>query len=105
MRYPLVVLASLLCVTTLQAQSDPPPIHSQKLANGLEVPVIENHAVPIVNVELVVKNGGFTEPPEHNGLSHSYEHMFFIATRTIPCQERYLQRLRDLGSCWAAATR
>src|SRR5207237_8256623 len=66
MRYRLIVSASLLCVATLHAQSEP-PIHSQKLANGLEVIVIENHAVPIVNVELVVKNGGFTETAEYNG--------------------------------------
>jgi zinc protease len=33
--------------------------------------------VPIVTVELAVRNGSFTEPPELNGLSHLYEHMFF----------------------------
>lgn len=47
------------------------------LANGLEVIVLADHSVPLVTVELAVKNGSYTEPPELNGLSHLYEHMFF----------------------------
>src|SRR5438132_13873312 len=103
MRYRLIASASLVCAPVLWAQSDL-PIHSQKLSNGLEVIVVENHAVPIVNVELVVKNGGFTETPEYNGLSHLYEHMFFKANRTIPSQEEYLRRLRQLGASWNGST-
>ncbi|MCW5967683.1 MAG: insulinase family protein [Blastocatellales bacterium] len=48
-----------------------------KLKNGLEVIVIENNSVPLVTVEIAVRNGSYTEPPEYNGLSHLYEHMFF----------------------------
>jgi zinc protease len=36
--------------------------------------------VPIVTIDLAVRNGSFTEPPELNGLSHLYEHMFFSPT-------------------------
>jgi zinc protease len=103
MRPCLLICASLLCSAPLQAQSDL-PITSRKLANGLDVIVIENHAVPIVNVQLVVKNGGYTETPEYNGLSHLYEHMFFKANRTIPSQEKYLERLRQLGADWNGST-
>lgn len=53
------------------------PFVSRKLSNGLEVIVLSDHSVPIVTVELAVRNGSFTEPPELNGLSHLYEHMFF----------------------------
>ena len=103
MRYRLIFAASLVCAATIQAQSDL-PIHDRKLANGLDVIVIENHAVPIVTVELNVKNGGFTEPPEYNGLSHLYEHMFFKANKTIPSQEKYLERIRQLGASWNGST-
>jgi len=41
----------------LGAQSSSIGVASKKLANGLEVLVIENHAVPLVTVELDVKNG------------------------------------------------
>jgi len=40
------------------------------LANGLEIIVLEDHSVPLVTIELAVKNGSYTEPLELNGLSH-----------------------------------
>jgi zinc protease len=53
------------------------PFVSKTLANGLEVIVLPDPSVPLVTVELAVRNGSFTEPPELHGLSHLYEHMFF----------------------------
>jgi zinc protease len=89
--------------SALQAQADL-PIRDTVLANGLRVIVVESHAVPLATVELDVKNGAVTETPEYDGLSHLYEHMFFKANRTIPSQERYLQRLRQLGASWNGTT-
>ena len=62
-------------------------IASKVLGNGLEIIVLEDHSVPVVTIELAVRNGSFTEPPELNGLSHLYEHMFFKANRAIENQE------------------
>src|SRR6266705_1909823 len=67
------------------------------LANGLEVIVLEDHSVPLVTIELGVKNGSYTEPPELNGLSHLYEHMFFKANRAMASQETYLKTIGQLG--------
>lgn len=53
------------------------PFVNKTLANGLEIIVLQDTSVPIVTVELAVRNGSFTEPPEFHGLSHLYEHMFF----------------------------
>jgi len=53
------------------------PFVNKTLANGLEVIVLQDASVPLVTVELAVRNGSFTEPPELHGLSHLYEHMFF----------------------------
>lgn len=103
MRYRLMSLVALVCAATAQAQSDL-PVHSRKLSNGLEVIVIENHAVPLVTIEIDVKNGSFTESPEYAGLSHLYEHMFFKANRAIPSQEKYLERSRQLGASWNGTT-
>ena len=103
MQLRFILSASALCAATIQAQSDL-PIHNRKLANGLDVIVIENHAVPIVTVELDVKNGAYTESPEYDGLSHLYEHMFFKANKTIPSQEKYLERIRQLGASWNGTT-
>jgi zinc protease len=80
-------------------------IASKVLANGLEIIVLEDHSVPIVTIELAVRNGSFTEPPELNGLSHLYEHMFFKANRAIKNQEAYLQRIGQLGIAYNGETR
>ncbi|HEY3876371.1 MAG TPA: pitrilysin family protein, partial [Candidatus Kapabacteria bacterium] len=80
-----------------RAQSASSPFVEKTLSNGLNVIVIENHMVPLATVELVAKNGSFTEPPEYNGLSHLYEHMFFKANEKFPSQEKFLQGLSDLG--------
>ena len=96
-------LAALLIAAPLAAQ-DELPIRTTTLDNGLEVIVIENHAVPLVTIELDVKNGAYTEEPEYDGLSHLYEHMFFKANRTIPSQEEYLERVNELGAVWNGTT-
>jgi len=108
-RLPRLAFASALAIALalsagpLLAQADL-PIRDTVLANGLQVIAIESHAVPLVTVELDVKNGGFTQTPEYEGLAHLYEHMFFKANRAIPSQERYLQRLRQLGAAWNGTT-
>ena len=80
-------------------------IASKILANGLEVVVLEDHSVPVVTIELAVRNGSFTEPPELNGLSHLYEHMFFKANRAVANAEQYLQRIGQLGIAYNGETR
>ena len=75
------------------------------LPNGLEVIVLEDHSVPLVTIELAVKNGSYTEPPELNGLSHLYEHMFFKANRAVANQEDYLKTIGQLGIAYNGTTR
>ena len=88
---------------SMKAQADL-PIHDTTLPNGLHIIVVENHSVPLVTIELAVRNGAFTQTPEYEGLAHLYEHMFFKANKTIPSQEKYLQRLRQLGAQSDAST-
>lgn len=57
------------------------PISVKTLANGMQIIVLPDASVPLVTIELAVRNGSFTEPPELNGLSHLYEHMFFKGSR------------------------
>ena len=75
------------------------------LANGLEIVVLEDHSVPLVTMELAVKNGSYTEPPELNGLSHLYEHMFFKANRAVANAEEYLRTIGQLGIAYNGTTR
>ncbi|TDG11407.1 insulinase family protein [Seongchinamella unica] len=83
---------------------DIPGLSSRTLANGLEVIVIENPTVPLVTVEIAVHAGAFVEPPELDGLSHLYEHMFFKGNKATPTQEAFLNRTRELGAIFNGTT-
>jgi len=97
----------LLCGTAflLHAQPRlPKDYYWQKLDNGLEVVVIENHKVPLATIEIAVRNGAYTEGPEYSGLSHLFEHMFFKANQDYPTQEKFLKRTQELGAIWNGTT-
>ena len=78
---------------------------SQILANGLEIIILEDHSIPLVTIELAVKNGSYTEPPELNGLSHLYEHMFFKQNRAVANAEDYLRFIGQMGIAYNGSTR
>jgi zinc protease len=61
--------------------------------------------VPIVTVEMAARNGSFTEPPELNGLSHLYEHMFFKPNGAVRRGETYLRDIGQLGITYNGTTR
>ena len=100
-------LLLLLLAVTLTAAAQPrlpQNYYWQKLDNGLEVVVIENHRVPLATIEIAVKNGAFTEGPEYSGLSHLFEHMFFKANKDYPDQEKFIRRTEELGAIWNGTT-
>ncbi|MEO6774021.1 MAG: pitrilysin family protein [Kofleriaceae bacterium] len=84
--------------------TEPPKIQTHTCPNGLTVLVVENHAVPLITVEITAKNGSMTEAPEYNGLSHLYEHMFFKANAVLTSQEAYMKRATELGMSWNGTT-
>lgn len=47
----------------------PPHIERRRLSNGLDVLIVERHALPIVNLKLVVKTGAAADPPQRAGLA------------------------------------
>ena len=96
---------ALIIAGTAMAQKNlPANFHMKKLGNGLEVLVIEDNSVPLVTIEICVKNGSFTEDSAYNGLSHLYEHMFFKANKAIPSQEKFLERVNELGISFNGTT-
>ena len=78
---------------------------SHVLPNGLEVIILEDHSIPLVTIELAVRNGSYTEPPELNGLSHLYEHMFFKQNRAIANAEEYIRAIGRMGIAYNGTTR
>lgn len=97
MKKILFILFGALLHVALVAQKLPSNFHLTKLKNGLEVLVIEDKTVPLITIEICVKNGSYTEDPEYNGLSHLYEHMFFKANKDLPSQDAFLNRKNELG--------
>jgi zinc protease len=91
-------LAALLILSSGDASAQSANFKTKTLKNGLQIIVVENHMVPIAEVEFVAKNGGFTESPEFSGLSHLYEHMFFKANKKYPSQSDFLEGMQSLGA-------
>jgi len=87
------------------ALAEAAPLANKVLPNGLEIVVFEDHSVPLVTVELAVRNGSFTETPELNGLSHLYEHMFFKTNRAMLEGAPYLRDFDQLGISYNGTTR
>jgi len=79
-------------------------IQRKVLSNGLEVIVVENHGVPLATVEVNVKNGSFTQPPEFEGLAHMYEHMIFRANSKYRDPGQFLDRMSELGAVFNGTT-
>jgi zinc protease len=67
---------------TAQAAARPPAVHlaplaieTHRLANGLEVVTLENHRVPIVNLQVWYHVGSKDERPGRIGFAHLFEHL------------------------------
>ena len=105
-RATLALLISLISSTTAWGQrAELEKIIQRKvLSNGLDVIVVENHGVPLATVEVNVRNGSFTQPPEYEGLAHMYEHMIFRANSRYPEPSQFLDRMSDLGAVFNGTT-
>jgi zinc protease len=104
MKKMILLLAAFGAVSSWAQPRLPKDYYWQKLDNGLEVVVIENHKVPLATIEIAVRNGAYTEGPEYSGLSHLFEHMFFKANKDYPDQEKFLKRTQELGAIWNGTT-
>jgi zinc protease len=102
---PQVSKAPATAAATARAPMPQAQLVNRILPNGLEIIILEDHSVPLVTIEMAAKNGSYTEPPELNGLSHLYEHMFFKANRAIANAEEYLQKIGQLGIAYNGSTR
>jgi zinc protease len=88
MRIPMkiAVLAGVLACAGLasRAQDKPedfrPPVmnvQQETLANGLRVMMLEEHQVPVINLQVWYHVGSKDELPGHSGFAHLFEHLMF----------------------------
>ena len=60
------------------------PFERYELPNGLTVILSEDHTVPIVSVNVIVKVGSRFEVAKRTGFAHLFEHLMFMGTDRVP---------------------
>jgi zinc protease len=68
----------------------------RRLANGLRVIVIENHATPLVGAQLMVKNGGEVDPADLSGVADMTAELLTKGTKTRTAPQ-IAQEIEALG--------
>jgi len=102
-KYCLLLLALLPALSFAQLKL-PDNMFLKTMPNGLGVLVIEDSSVPLATIMITCKNGAYTEPPEFNGLSHLYEHMFFKANKDYNSDGDFYKRVSELGMKFNGST-
>ena len=59
------------------------PVVYRKLPNGLRVVISENHAAPVVVVEVIYRIGFRIEPRNRTGFAHLFEHLMFQGSEHV----------------------
>src|SRR5262249_6113423 len=83
MRTPALALCLLALTASASAQTFTVPVVYNKLPNGLRVVVSENHAAPVVIVEVMYRIGFRIEPRNRTGFAHLFEHMMFQGSEHV----------------------
>jgi len=80
----LLLAAFSLLSAPLQGQDQssevrPPKLNftTHTLSNGLEVILLEEHSVPVIDLQIWYHVGGKDEQPGHTGFAHLFEHLMF----------------------------
>ncbi len=89
--FTLLLTAGILLFgsTSLQAQDLPQGVSIHQLDNGMQVLLIENPALPMVGVNVVVKVGSAYETFASSGMSHMLEHLLFNGTTSRTQKQLY----------------
>lgn len=85
---PAITAPAKAPVAAKKADAPPPkvdiPFTKEALPNGLTVIFHEDHALPLVTVDLLVKVGSRHEEVHRTGFAHLFEHLMFMGTARVP---------------------
>jgi zinc protease len=76
----LLALAGVAAGAQEKAEDIRPPVmnvHSETLANGLQVVMLEEHQVPVINLQVWYHVGSKDEQAGRTGFAHLFEHLMF----------------------------
>jgi zinc protease len=100
----LCLALSTAAVPTVSAQTFSVPVVYKKLPNGLRVVISENHAAPVVVVEVMYRIGFRIEPKGRTGFAHLFEHMMFQGSEHVPKFE-HVKIVNENGGTLNGSTR
>ena len=80
----LLCIASALFFPTNSARAQDIKYEKYTLDNGLIVILHEDHALPVVAINLWYYVGAKDEPPRRSGFAHLFEHLMFMGTERVP---------------------
>ena len=67
------------------------PMQIEKLSNGLQIIMVEDHTVPVISYQTWYKVGSVDEKPGYTGMAHLFEHLMFKGTPRYPEKQFFLQ--------------
>ena len=109
-----IFLAGLLVVLAMRAVAAPAdspsavrprpmPIQSRTLANGLRVLMVEDHAAPVINLQVWYHVGSKDERTGHTGFAHLFEHLMFKGSAHVGVDE-HSRLIESIGGFDNAST-
>ena len=98
----LCLVASLIPSLAVPQDGRRRAVHHTALDNGLEVVVVENHAVPLATALVAVRAGAFTQASGEAGLAHLHEHVIFRSFKNSP--SAFAQEVAALNGMYNGST-
>jgi zinc protease len=67
----------------------PPELHiiTRELPNGLHIVMLEDHAAPVINLQMWYHVGSKDEKTGRSGFAHLFEHLMFKGSAHVPSEE------------------
>jgi predicted Zn-dependent peptidase len=83
------------------------PFTKATLPNGMTVIMSEDHAVPVVAVNVTYAVGSRMEHERRTGFAHLFEHLMFMGTRRAPTQafDAWMEAAGGRNNAWTAEDR
>jgi zinc protease len=83
------------------------PFTKYTLPNGLTVILHEDHALPMVSVNTMVRVGSRFEEKKRTGFAHLFEHLMFMGTRRVPTKmfDAWMEAEGGSNNAWTSEDR
>jgi zinc protease len=100
-----LLISGLLLFSISAESTNIPGLHRYQLDNGMEVFIFENHAVPLVKIQITFRCGAIAQTAKTAGLFHLYEHMLFKGNKVFKTDSDFQAAMKEIGvTSWNGGT-